>query len=106
MRRVFGRICRSALGCAAVLLLLSASGWAQTGNSGAVSGTVSDASGAAVAGADVRLTNPATNDTLKTTSNDAGRYTFANVPPANYDFAVTKTGFSTFKASSQKVDVG
>ncbi len=106
MRRAFHRICRSALGCAAAFLLITATGWSQTGSSGSVSGSVTDASNAAVAGAEVRLTNPATNDTLRTTSNDAGRYTFANVPPATYDVTVTKTGFSTFKAAGQKVDVG
>src|SRR6516165_1212414 len=107
MRNALGRICRPALACAAVLFSITASVWAQTSSSaGAVAGTVTDASAAAVAGAEIKLTDVATNTTQRTTTNDAGRYTFATVPPGTYDLIVTKTGFSTFKAASQRVDVG
>jgi hypothetical protein len=79
---------------------------AQSTSSGSVSGVVTDQQGAVVPGADVTLTDVATNAARKTTSNDAGRYTFVNVPPGIYDIAVSRTGFQRAVASGQKVTVG
>ncbi len=44
-------------------------------------GTVTDATGAAVPGASVVLTDPATGKSYKTVTGTNGAYTFANVPP-------------------------
>ena len=58
-----------------------------------ISGNVLDPSGATVAGADVTLTNSDSQSVRKTTSNNSGYYTFAQVPSGNYDVAAAKAGF-------------
>jgi hypothetical protein len=60
-----------------------------------VQGLVSDASGAVISGANVTLTNTATNISLSTTTNETGNYTFALVPVGNYTMKVEHQGFRT-----------
>ena len=79
---------------------------AQSATSGTVEGQVTDPQGAAVAGAEVKLTNPATNTDLTTKSNTDGRYLFVNVEPGQYDLTFTMSGFSTRKVAEQNVLVG
>jgi hypothetical protein len=79
---------------------------AQSASSGTVSGQVTDPQGAALAGAEVRMTDPLTNTARATTTNDAGRFSFISVTPATYDFLVSKSGFSQSKVGAQKVEVG
>jgi hypothetical protein len=80
--------------------------WGQTISTGSVQGTVTDQSGAVVGGATITLTDTATADSRKTTSNDTGRYVFINVTPGVYNVSVSKAGFSTTKVASQQVLVG
>lgn len=79
---------------------------AQSAATGSVSGEVTDPQNAAVPGAAVRLTDLGTNAIRSTTTNDAGRYEFANVPPGRYDLTISKAGFSQSKVSAQTVEVG
>jgi Carboxypeptidase regulatory-like domain/TonB-dependent Receptor Plug Domain len=67
--------------------------------SGTVTGTVTDPTGASVAGAAVTATNVGTNATYQATTSDAGVYTFAQLPVGTYDVSV-KT--SSFKESIAK----
>jgi protocatechuate 3,4-dioxygenase beta subunit len=67
---------------------------AQSTSSGTVSGQVTDPQGAALTGAEVRMTDPLTNITRTTLTNDAGRFSFIGVTPSVYDFVVSKPGFS------------
>src|SRR5216110_1678487 len=88
-----------------VLLLIS---WVVTGHAqteGAISGTVTDSSGAAVPGATVTVTNTATSGTRNTTTNAEGLYTFPAVPPGSYELKVELQGFKTVEIRSFKVDV-
>src|SRR5580693_8230062 len=64
-----------------------------------LNGSVSDASGAAVAGAKITLTEPATGLQRTTASNGSGLYQFLDVPPGSYQLAATATGFSPYAAS-------
>ena len=89
----------------AVLLLVPNFTYAQMAGTGQVVGTVMDASGAAIAGAEVTLTDTATNETRTSTSNDAGRYVFSNIPPGRYNITINKTGFRVAKLADQKVVV-
>jgi hypothetical protein len=62
--------------------------------SASIAGTVTDATGAAVPGASVLLTNPATGQTYKSVTSANGTYTVTNVPPGpGYTEAVTHAGF-------------
>jgi carboxypeptidase family protein len=62
---------------------------------GTVQGTVADAGGAVVAGADVTVVNDSTAYTRTTTSGTDGSYSFAQLPPGHYHVKVTKQGFKT-----------
>ncbi|MFY9910765.1 MAG: carboxypeptidase-like regulatory domain-containing protein, partial [Candidatus Sulfotelmatobacter sp.] len=80
--------------------------WAQSTSSGTVAGTITDPSGAVVAGATVSLTDTATNVNRTATTNAAGRYYYADVTPGTYSVSVAKAGFSTAKAEHEVVQVG
>src|SRR4051794_11803435 len=60
-----------------------------------VTGIVSDASGASVPAAQIRLTNTATGIRWDAQSNESGNYTFSNLPPGPYEITVTREGFNT-----------
>ncbi|HEY0659393.1 MAG TPA: carboxypeptidase-like regulatory domain-containing protein, partial [Pyrinomonadaceae bacterium] len=65
---------------------------AQSGTS-TINGTVTDQAGAAVPGATVRLTNPATGFNRTTTSNEQGVYSFPSIPPDTYRIEVEASSF-------------
>ena len=54
---------------------------AQTAGEGTITGTVTDSSGAVVAGATVTATNVATNISTTRTSTSSGAYTIAPISP-------------------------
>jgi hypothetical protein len=89
-----------------VCLLGTIPAWAQSISTGTVAGTITDPSGAVVAGATVTLTDTSTNISRAVTTNPAGRYFFADTAPGTYNVAVSKAGFSTVKAEKQVVQVG
>jgi len=92
--------------CSAGLWLGSPSAaWAQSTSTGTVMGTVTDPSGALVAGATMTLTDAATKTARMVTTNDAGRYIFVDVTPGAYEISITKQGFSTTKTQTT-VQVG
>jgi hypothetical protein len=73
---------------------------------GGVSGTVTDASGAAVAGAPVKLVSPDTGLTRDSTSSSAGEFVFQDLPLGKYDITITQPGFDTVHVSGVTVDAG
>lgn len=89
-----------------ILLVFASGAWAQTSISGTVGGQVVDQQNAAVPGADVTLTDTATNIPMKTSTNAEGRYVFPSVPPGTYNVSFEKAGFETFKVGAQKVQIG
>jgi hypothetical protein len=72
---------------------------------GQIVGRVTDASGAAVPGAEVKVTNTATNVTLTTTSNEEGNYESLYLQPGMYVVRVTATGFKTYARENLEVRV-
>jgi hypothetical protein len=66
------------------LILLCAQFAAAQTVTGAISGTVVDASGAAVAGATVRLVNERTKDARVLTTNESGDFRFTATLPGTY----------------------
>jgi hypothetical protein len=93
---------RSGVVLSAVLFLISSYLVAQTGGSGAITGTVTDASGAVVPGATVKILNPVSGYTRSAATDGAGNYQFANVPLNPYHLTVKATGFAPF---TQDVEV-
>ncbi|HEV2177002.1 MAG TPA: carboxypeptidase regulatory-like domain-containing protein [Terriglobia bacterium] len=66
---------------------------------GSIRGTVTDPSGAVVAGVKVTATNVATGVAATVTSNAAGDYAFVQLPaPGNYDVTAEIAGFETYQA--------
>jgi hypothetical protein len=83
--------------CAACVLLLSLllyanAGWAQTTN-GSITGRVTDPSKATIADAKVAAVSLGTNFRYESTTNGAGEYALANLPPGTYQMEVEKSGF-------------
>jgi Carboxypeptidase regulatory-like domain len=72
---------------------------AQSASSTSVAGIVTDASGAAIADATVKLTDKATNTSRSTNTNDQGRYFFADVISSEYEIEINKTGFRITKTA-------
>ncbi|MCU1233364.1 MAG: TonB-dependent receptor [Candidatus Solibacter sp.] len=62
-------------------------------DTGAIVGTVRDASGAAIPKAAVTLTQAATGLNQNTATNDAGEYQFIALPPGTYSVKATAPGF-------------
>src|SRR5215470_1824763 len=105
--------CRNAKGgvCSIVVAVLiaicvPATVRGQAPSTGTIAGQVTDASNAAVGGATVALSDTTTNAERTTTTNDSGRYFFADVVPGSYVLAVTKTGFRSAKVTGLEVQVG
>lgn len=63
--------------------------------SATLSGRVEDASGAAVSGATIAITNIDKNQTGRTTSDEHGRYSFLYLPVGNYQLKAEHAGFSS-----------
>ena len=85
--------------------VVSAQLFAQTFRGG-VTGTVTDASGAVVASAAVKLVSPDTGLTRETTASSAGEFVFQDLPLGKYDVTVTQSGFDTVHVSGIVVDAG
>jgi Carboxypeptidase regulatory-like domain/TonB-dependent Receptor Plug Domain len=73
---------------------------------GTLSGTITDRSGAGVPKAEVVITNSATGIARSITTNREGFYTAANLLPANYEIAVSATGFNTEIKRGIVINVG
>ena len=78
---------------------------AQTAETGALTGTVSDPSGAVIAGATVTITNANTGQTRTATTDASGSYTFSLLPPGNYSVKFSASGFKTSQVASVTVNV-
>jgi hypothetical protein len=74
----------------------------QSGAAGGIEGTVTDPTGAVVAGAKVEAHNPVSGFDRTTTTDAAGKFSIPNVPFNPYHLSVTAQGFAAF---SQDVDV-
>lgn len=93
------------LGFAVLLLALGPStGWGQTFY-GSIAGTVLDASGGAVPGAAVTLTNLGTSEKRAMQSDPSGSYTFVNLVPGRYRIDAEKSGFKHFTREPVIVEV-
>src|SRR5215467_827441 len=57
-------------------------------------GTVTDAKGAVVVGANVTITNPAVGLSREAKTTDQGEYQFLELPPGTYELTVSARGFS------------
>jgi hypothetical protein len=89
-----------------VLTLLSSPPLTAQDVSASISGSVTDAHGAVVPGATVRLISDETRATLTTTTNEAGNFVFSIVKPGFYSVSVEKTGFKKFERTHMELSPG
>ncbi len=85
------------------LLVLSAA-FAQE-STGAISGTVTDPSGALVPQAAITITNVQTGVVRKETSNASGLFVVTNLAVGNYSLTAEAQGFKKFEAKQIRLDV-
>jgi hypothetical protein len=74
-------------------------------DTGSITGTVTDPSGAVVNGAKVTLTNEGTAAALAVTTGSDGSYTFSPVKIGSYKIEATAQGFKTINQSNIVVNV-
>lgn len=87
---------RLPLGILTVFLTLVSGAFAQTSGTATVRGRVLDETGAAVAGAQVRVESPSTGITRAGTTDSEGRFTIPALPLAGrYTLRVSKDGFAS-----------
>jgi len=96
------------LGCIAALILMltAAVAGAQNSATSDIRGTVTDSSGATVAGVDVTIRETQTGVTKHVTSNAAGLYDAVSILPGTYTLTFTKGGFETAVYSGIELDAG
>src|SRR5205085_9736028 len=93
----------SAAGVFVVLTLMFAalpSLMAQTGGTGALTGTVTDASGAVVPNATVTAISSDTGQSRAATTGADGTYSFNLLPPGNYRLRFEATGIKSLESPS------
>lgn len=73
---------------------------------GTIQGTVADANGAIVPGANVEIKNLETNLSRTLTTDEGGRFVALALPPGKYSVTVSKTGFATAVAERLDLTVG
>ncbi len=73
---------------------------------GSITGTVTDATGAVVAGAQVELIDVATGSKHDTTTTSSGEFSFADLPLGSYTVTSTSAGFGTVKVDKVPVSAG
>src|SRR5215472_4380036 len=90
-------------GRAAILLIVSHVLWAQTPGTGAISGTVSDPSGAMIATAKVTVRNEETRATRSVVTTDEGAFRVPLLPPGSYSISAEASGFGAGQMHSVHV---
>jgi hypothetical protein len=97
----------SVLAAVLVCLALAAPAAAQTQiTTGAIQGTVADATGAVLPGATVEARHVATNLTRSTTTDAGGRFVLLQLPPGRYSVTFTLSGFATLVQENVELTVG
>ena len=108
MRDVASKPILTALLVAGIVVVMFVVGvensFSQVGTS-AILGYINDSSGAAIPGAKVTLTNPATGFERVLQSDAAGLFKFVDLLPGTFNLVVTQQGFATFRAEGLVLQV-
>ncbi len=93
--------------CVLVTLLFALAARPQTQiTTGTIQGTVTDANGAVMPGANVEIKNLDTNLSRTLTTDDGGRFVALALSPGRYSVTVSKQGFATAVAEQLDLTVG
>jgi hypothetical protein len=101
----FGSWCFNALLAVLVSLAAFAASASAQVTTGSVRGTVMDTSGAVVAGAKVTISDPKTQTTQTTQSNDSGEFSFTNLLAGDYMIMVEATNFKPTTLSDVRISI-
>ncbi|MEO6910063.1 MAG: carboxypeptidase-like regulatory domain-containing protein, partial [Edaphobacter sp.] len=93
-----------AIGALLIAMLVPGPLMAQV-DTGGVTGTVTDPTGAAVVGAQITLTNPATGISQNTRSTSTGTYSFSGVRTGAYNLKGEATGFQAFDYKGLQIHI-
>src|SRR5260370_29702289 len=88
MRRRISALCTMAC-------LMAAGAYGQGGGNAAMTGTVTDPTGAVIVGANLTMTQIGTEAKRTATTNENGQFTIPSLPPANYRLSEEAKGFKT-----------
>jgi hypothetical protein len=72
---------------------------------GAISGTVTDPTGAVISAPAVTATQADTGTMTEVKTNERGSYVFPSLPPASYSISVTATGFKKYALRAFSVHI-
>lgn len=88
------------------LLSFSIASYAQTSTTGIIEGVVTDAAGAVVPGATIKVSSPNLIRPQAATSDSQGRYRLANLPPGSYTVIVEgASGFAKYEQTNIEVNL-
>ncbi|MBZ5620146.1 MAG: TonB-dependent receptor [Acidobacteriia bacterium] len=73
---------------------------------GRLEGTVTDSQGASVPGAQIKVVNRETGQTLNAVADDKGLWALPSMPSATYTVTISHPGFKTENVDNVKVDAG
>lgn len=79
---------------------------AQDTGQGVISGTVTDSSGASIAGASLTITNAATNVAQSSITNSTGYFEVDNLNPGVYQIVATASGFENLRRTGITLQTG
>src|SRR5262249_44728519 len=99
-------VCTLALFAICFILVASDALAQSQASTGQIIGTVKDPQGAAVAGATVTVSNPATGLKQTFTTNSEGIFRAVLLPVGEYSINITSQGFGEFTQTGYKVEVG
>src|SRR2546425_1178034 len=85
------------------VLCVRANLYAQAAGAGAMFGSVVDATGQVVPGADIIITNENTGEVRRSTSNEVGDYVFPALQPGPYTVRAELSGFKPFEIKNNMV---
>ena len=82
-----------------IAVTLVSAAFAQTRDTAAVFGTVTDSQGAAIPGATVRLTSNGTGQVRSIAASTAGEYLFPSLPVGTYSLTVEQPAFKRYEGT-------
>jgi hypothetical protein len=85
--------------------IFTESAFCQTASTGALIGTIFDATGAVLPGASISLTDQRTNSTQSTTSDKTGDFAFPLLLPGIYEIQIEKAGYALLRRSDLSIPV-
>ncbi len=75
------------------------------GDTGQLTGAISDPNGAAIPNATVKLTSHSTSQLRDLTTKDSGDFAFTLLPPGRYKLEVTANGFTTVQMDDVRINI-